>query len=119
MDSARGSDDEKVSDHEDLVEPTETTGDVDHDQGGDADDQDNDRSDDCESIMSYDEETEDDDDANGDHTDDNRMDTGAENTLPFAFVMMIFFRIVYHFRLSINAASKILAFISFVLGMFI
>lgn len=33
------------------------------------------------------------------------------------FILTIFFRIVYHFNISNNAASKILTFISFLLGM--
>ena len=34
----------------------------------------------------------------------------------FSVILTVFFRIVYHFNISNNAASKILAFISFLFG---
>lgn len=65
-------------------------------------------SDDASEDVNYDE-----DDTRVDLED---MDTEVQSTLPF--VLLIFFRIISHFRISNNATSRILAFIYFLLGTF-
>lgn len=43
--------------------------------------------------------------------------TDSEPRSMLKFILTVFFRIIVHFNIPNNAASKILAFISFVLGM--
>lgn len=50
----------------------------------------------------------------GDDEDDQMEDCDSVTLL--SFILTIFFRIIHHFNISSNAASKLIAFISFVLG---
>ena len=68
--------------------------------------------DDDEDDGDYDDDDEDDDD-------DETMDHSESNSSYsiMRFILMLFFRIIYKYNISNNAASKILALISFILGM--
>jgi hypothetical protein len=58
-------------------------------------------------------------DSNVEMEEANKVKEGKDNTgiaTRLSFLLIIFFRILFHFRISKNAMSKILAFISFMLG---
>ena len=95
------SDDSIVHDDHDDIEADSEDNSVDSD-GGDEDGDDSDDGDDGNGGCGKE----------GENTDNAKDDTDCV----MGFMLTLFFRIIHHFNISNNAASRVLAFVSFLLG---